>query len=42
MIIWMTDGSKLTCSHIVLNGDELICDDYRIVDADDVDYIEEK
>lgn len=40
MTIIYNDGSKLECSTIELCGNELFCDEYRIVPMCDVERIE--
>lgn len=39
MTIELIDGSILTCSEIYISGNNLICDDYRIVPIDEVKII---
>lgn len=41
MVVVYTDGSTLECSRIEICGNDLYCDDYRIVPICDVDHIEE-
>lgn len=41
MTVIYIDGSVLTCSKIEVNDGYILCDDYRIVDNDDIDHIED-
>lgn len=41
MRIIYTDGSILECSTIEICGNDLFCDDYRIVPVTDIEKIEE-
>ena len=40
MYIILTDGSKLYCNKITIQGKILICDDIYQLEISDVDYIE--
>lgn len=39
MTVIYTDGSRLECSEIEINGDKIICDEYRIVPINEVEKI---